>query len=66
MTTVQPSRRPHEPTIRRPTHWDDWVEWDAKAWPRKGWRGATCLVPTVCFNCESACGLMAYVDKETL
>jgi anaerobic selenocysteine-containing dehydrogenase len=24
------------------------------------------LIPTVCFNCESACGLLAYVDKETL
>ena len=24
------------------------------------------LVPTICFNCESACGILAYVDKETL
>jgi anaerobic selenocysteine-containing dehydrogenase len=24
------------------------------------------LIPTVCFNCESACGLLAYVDKEKL
>jgi anaerobic selenocysteine-containing dehydrogenase len=24
------------------------------------------LVPTTCFNCESACGLLAYVDPETL
>ena len=24
------------------------------------------LIPTTCFNCESACGLLAYVDKETL
>jgi anaerobic selenocysteine-containing dehydrogenase len=24
------------------------------------------LIPTVCFNCESACGLLAYMDKETL
>ena len=23
------------------------------------------LVPTTCFNCESACGLLAYVDRET-
>ena len=23
------------------------------------------LVPTTCFNCEAACGLVAYVDKET-
>jgi anaerobic selenocysteine-containing dehydrogenase len=44
--------------------WDDWVEWDAKSWPEKVARRYT-LVPTVCFNCESACGLLAYVDKET-
>ncbi|QDG54913.1 formate dehydrogenase [Persicimonas caeni] len=44
--------------------WDDWVEWDAKAWPKKVARNYT-LVPTVCFNCESACGLLAYVDKKT-
>src|SRR5262249_5869392 len=24
------------------------------------------LVPTTCFNCESACGLLAYVDRDTL
>jgi len=44
--------------------WDDWVEWDAKSWPEKVARRYR-LVPTVCFNCESACGLLAYVDKET-
>ena len=45
-------------------HWDDWVEWDAKAWPTKIKRQYN-LVPTICFNCESACGLLAYIDKET-
>ena len=45
--------------------WDDWVEWDSKAWPKKVARRYT-LVPTICFNCESACGLLAYVDRETL
>ena len=45
--------------------WDDWVEYDPKAWPNKVPRHYT-LVPTVCFNCESACGLLAYIDKETL
>ncbi len=45
--------------------WDDWVEYDPKAWPKKVPRHYT-LVPTICFNCESACGLLAYVDKETL
>ena len=24
------------------------------------------LIPTICFNCEAACGLLAYVDQETL
>ncbi len=45
-------------------HWHDWVEWDAKAWPDKVPRRYM-LVPTTCFNCESACGLLAYVDKTT-
>jgi len=45
--------------------WDDWVELDAKAWPKRVERHCM-LVPTTCFNCESACGLLAYVDRETL
>ena len=45
--------------------WNDWVEWDAKAWPRRVARRYM-LVPTICFNCEAACGLLAYIDKETL
>ncbi len=44
--------------------WDDFVMYDAKAHPRKVGRHYM-LVPTTCFNCESACGLLAYVDKET-
>jgi len=44
--------------------WDDWVEYDAAAWPRKVEKHYM-LVPTTCFNCEAACGLVAYVDKET-
>ena len=44
--------------------WDDWVEYEASAWPRKVQRRYM-LVPTTCFNCEAACGLVAYVDKET-
>ena len=47
-----------------PEHWDDWVEYDSKEWPKKVARRYT-LVPTVCFNCESACGLLAFVDRET-
>jgi anaerobic selenocysteine-containing dehydrogenase len=45
--------------------WDDWVELESRAWPEKKERRYM-LVPTTCFNCESACGLLAYVDKETL
>ncbi|MEE9248283.1 MAG: molybdopterin-dependent oxidoreductase, partial [Dehalococcoidia bacterium] len=44
--------------------WDDWKEYDPKELPRKVERRYT-LVPTVCFNCESGCGLLAYVDKDT-
>ena len=47
-----------------PEKWDDWVEWDPKAWPKRVARRYS-LVPTVCFNCESACGLLAYIDKTT-
>jgi anaerobic selenocysteine-containing dehydrogenase len=45
--------------------WDDWVELDSRAWPRRVERHYM-LVPTTCFNCESACGLIAYVDRVTL
>lgn len=45
--------------------WDDWVELDSKAWPAQVERRFM-LVPTTCFNCESACGLLAYVDRDTL
>jgi anaerobic selenocysteine-containing dehydrogenase len=45
--------------------WDDWVELDSRAWPERVERRFM-LVPTTCFNCESACGLLAYVDRETL
>ncbi len=48
-----------------PEKWDDWVEFDPRAWPEKR-EHHYMLVPTTCFNCESACGLMAYVDRETL
>lgn len=45
--------------------WDDWVELDSRAWPERVERRYM-LVPTTCFNCESACGLLAYVDRESL
>lgn len=40
--------------------WDDWTELDAKRRERH-----YSLVPTTCFNCEAACGLLAYIDHET-
>ncbi|ANM28504.1 formate dehydrogenase [Acidobacteria bacterium Mor1] len=46
-----------------PESWDDWVELDPKEWPKKLERHYRC-VPTICFNCESACGLLAFVDKR--
>src|SRR5260370_15146796 len=44
--------------------WGDWVEFDSRSWPRKVERRYS-LVPTTCFNCEAACGLLAYVDQDT-
>ena len=41
--------------------WDDWLDVRPDRSTRR-----TMLVPTTCFNCESACGLLAYVDRETL
>ena len=62
-TVVHPDRRMSQyPPADR---WDDWVEWDSKSWPKKVARRYS-LVPTICFNCESGCGLLAYVDKEHL
>ena len=58
---TEPNKLTDFPPIEQ---WDDWTEYDAKAHPRKVKRNYT-IVPTTCFNCESACGLTAYVDKET-
>ena len=44
--------------------WDHHVELDANAWPKKVEKSYS-LIPTTCFNCESACGLLAYVDKDS-
>lgn len=44
--------------------WEDWTEYDPSQWPRKVARHYS-LIPTICFNCEAGCGLLAYVDKET-
>ena len=47
-----------------PEDWHDHVELDANEWPKMVEKRYS-LVPTTCFNCESACGLLAYVDKES-
>ncbi len=47
-----------------PEMWDHWEEYEAKGWSRKE-KKAYSIVPTTCFNCESACGLLAYVDKDS-
>ncbi|MEZ5044634.1 MAG: molybdopterin-dependent oxidoreductase [Saprospiraceae bacterium] len=46
-----------------PEQWNDWVEYEATAWPKVEKKHYS-IVPTTCFNCESACGLTAYIDKE--
>lgn len=47
-----------------PEQWDDWSELDPAQWPAKVEKNYQ-IVPTTCFNCESACGLLGYVDKES-
>ena len=45
--------------------WEDWSEFDPAQWPRRVKKNYS-LIPTICFNCEAACGLLAYVDKEKM
>lgn len=45
--------------------WDDWMEYESTDWPKRVEKHYM-LVPTVCFNCEAGCGLLAYIDKQTL
>ena len=47
-----------------PEKWDNWEEYEPKGWARKEKKSYS-IVPTTCFNCESACGLLAYVDKTS-
>ncbi|MGH9109085.1 MAG: molybdopterin-dependent oxidoreductase [Acidimicrobiales bacterium] len=64
---ILPGDRHHE-GLRNFPPWETWdhhVAYDARAHPRKV-PHEYMLVPTTCFNCESACGLLAYVDKSDL
>ncbi|MYI20826.1 MAG: molybdopterin-dependent oxidoreductase, partial [Acidimicrobiia bacterium] len=44
--------------------WHDVTSLDAKAWPHRVENRHT-LVPTTCFNCEAACGLLCHVNQAT-
>ncbi|HSR70039.1 MAG TPA: molybdopterin-dependent oxidoreductase [Acidobacteriota bacterium] len=48
-----------------PEQWDDWSEYEATSWPRRHKRNYV-IVPTACFNCEAGCGLLSYIDRDTL
>jgi len=48
-----------------PSTWEEFVDFESKSWPKKD-RRRYWIIPSICFNCESACGILAYVDKETL
>ncbi len=47
------------------SHWDDLEVLDSRSWPAPS-KKRYMLVPTTCFNCESACGLTAYIDREEM
>jgi anaerobic selenocysteine-containing dehydrogenase len=48
-----------------PSEWDDYVDYESTSWPKKD-RRRYWIIPSICFNCESACGILAYVDQQTL
>jgi anaerobic selenocysteine-containing dehydrogenase len=48
-----------------PATWDDYIDYESTSWPKKD-RRHYWIIPSICFNCESACGILAYVDKEQL
>ena len=47
-----------------PEMWDDWTEYEATSGQRREKKNYM-IVPTICFNCESGCGLLTYVEKDT-
>jgi len=48
-----------------PSEWDNYVDYESTSWPKKDRRNYW-IIPSICFNCESACGILAYVDKERM
>ncbi len=68
--TFTPERLDYYPPFEK---WNDWKEPSGDYWKKEG--GALrngvklinyMLVPTVCNNCEAACGLTAWVDKDEM
>src|SRR6187549_3317158 len=48
-----------------PSEWDNYTDYESTSWPKKERRNYW-IIPSICFNCESACGILAYVDKEKM
>ncbi len=48
-----------------PEKWDDWTEYEATSGQRREKKNYM-IVPTICFNCESGCGLLTYVEKDSM
>lgn len=48
-----------------PEKWDDWTEYEATSGQKREKKNYM-IVPTICFNCESGCGLLTYVEKDSL
>jgi anaerobic selenocysteine-containing dehydrogenase len=48
-----------------PETWHDHVEYDPHEWPKRAVARHYHLAPTTCFNCEAACGLLAFIDKQS-
>ncbi|MBK8809167.1 MAG: molybdopterin-dependent oxidoreductase [Acidobacteria bacterium] len=48
-----------------PEQWDDWTEYEATSGHRRERRNYM-IVPTTCFNCEAGCGLLSYIEKDSM
>lgn len=68
--TFEPKQLDYYPPFEK---WNDWKEPAGDYWKKEGGvlRDGVklinyMLVPTVCSNCEAACGLTAWIDKDTM
>ena len=48
-----------------PEKWDDWTEYEATSGQKREKKNYM-IVPTTCFNCESGCGLLSYIEKDSM